>query len=62
MPIDDPKKDELLKAAADPKTLLEAAGLSRSASCSEYLLQRMKECLAELKAGGVEATLRKFAS
>ncbi len=62
MPIDDPKKEELLAVASDSRAFLRIAGLSEIASSSEYLFHKMEEYLCCLKDNGVEATLKSFSN
>ena len=59
MPIDDPKKDELLAAASYPERFLKAAGLSEDILSPE-LTGRMESLLAALEKEGVREVLERF--
>ena len=59
MPIDDPKKDELLAAASYPERFLRAAGLSEN-TLSPELTGKMESLLAALEKEGVREVLERF--
>ncbi len=62
MPIDDPKKEELLEAACGSRSFLEAAGLSKAGLEHPELFDKMDRFHALLSERGVRAVLKEFLS
>lgn len=62
MPIDDPKKEVLLKKAGNSSSFLREAGLSESACGNVDLIGKMERFLCMLKTTGVKETLATLTS
>ena len=62
MPIDDPKKDELLSVCEDPAEFLRIAGLSEDMLSHPVLTEGMKARLNELGEKGVRTVLSEYLS
>jgi len=60
MPIDDPKKDQLLSAAGDAKRFLAIAGLAEGISGNEELFSKMSLYRSMLESSGVRKTIEDF--
>ena len=62
MPIDDPRKEDLMKASSDSIGFLRIAGLSEEALASGYLKASMERYLSDLRSNGVRGVLEKHIS
>ena len=60
MPIDDPKRDELLSAASDPSRFLRIAGLSDAVLARKDVVAAINDHIADFKAAGVAEAFRLF--
>lgn len=60
MPIDDPKKEELVSLCHNPKNFLLAVGLDPEIAMDDSLIDEIKSNLQKLAEEGVEATLRGY--
>ena len=60
MPIDDPKKDELLSASSDPSRFLRVAGLSDAVLAKKDIVDAINGHIADFKAMGVPEAFRLF--
>ena len=60
MPIDDPKKDELLPASSDPARFLRVAGLSDAVLAKKDIVDAINGHIADFKAMGIPETFRLF--
>ena len=60
MPIDDPKKDELLPASSDPSRFLCVAGLSDAVLAKKDIADAINGHIEDFKAMGVPEAFRLF--